>query len=251
MFLVCRRTQLDCTERNSFSSHCAVTGQVAGVIGDTWGEMGEVGASGGVTQPRRCVKQRHRRGNTLRRFDSMLTVTAPNVSPLQSAYSARSCAWIAGIRYLRKSTHPQAGTLLLPLPRLQQLPRLRLRGPGQLAIPPGRLVQQFLHLSQLSFSGFERLARPPALLVGKVACEGRPAPGDAQSPALEGGGLVGEAGEVALGFHGIDRFVRMKREPATRSRIRRADGQGESGGAKIQFIHAPSFEQDSRAILVR
>lgn len=64
-----------------------------------------------------------------------------------------------------------------------------------------RGFQQILQAIQGSFSRIKRLLATAVVLVGEIASKRGAATAETQTPTLEGGVFVGEAGEISLGSH--------------------------------------------------
>ena len=74
-------------------------------------------------------------------------------------------------------------------------------GGGKFAVDAGGGVEEGFELIEGFLGGFEGFFFATGLAVGEVFGEGLAGAADAESPALEGGVLVGEAGEVFPRFH--------------------------------------------------
>jgi hypothetical protein len=71
-------------------------------------------------------------------------------------------------------------------------------GGGQLALNALGAFDDRTHFRKGLLRNRQRLLGAAELLVGEVAGEGRAGAADAEPPSLEGGGFVGEAGQVLL-----------------------------------------------------
>jgi len=90
---------------------------------------------------------------------------------------------------------------------------------AELVVYPSGIVNELHQLCETGFSCCERLLGAPVFFVAVIFREGSASSTKAEAPALEGGSLIGEAGEVAFRFHvagGRDDMPLCKRQSNTK-----------------------------------
>lgn len=95
-------------------------------------------------------------------------------------------------------------------------------GLTQFSVNAAGVVHQLNQFDETLFGSGKRFLGSAVFLIAEILGKRCPRPAQAEAPSLKGGGLVGEAGEVAFRFHG--RYVKEHMACRTRQANLKVEG---------------------------
>ncbi len=110
----------------------------------------------------------------------------------------------------------------LPSGLVEEFAALPDRGLTQFAVNAAGVVHQLNQFGETLLGSGERFLGSPIFLIAEIPGKRCSRPAQAEAPSLKGGGLVGEAGEVAFRFHG--RYVKEHMARRTRQANIKVEG---------------------------